>query len=51
MLFNIDTSDIPHTASTQHIYADNIALMESGLSYADIQQTLTNDLTCLDLNN
>ena len=49
MLFNIYTSDIPHTASTQYIYADDIALMESRLNYADIQQTLTNDLICLDL--
>ena len=40
---------IPHTASTQYIYADDIAHTESGLNYADIQQTLTNDLTCLDL--
>ena len=49
MLFNIYTSNIPHTASTQYICADDIALMESGLNYADIHQTLTNDLTCLDL--
>ena len=47
MLFNINTSDIPHTASMQYIYAG--ALMELGLNHADIQQTLTNDLTWLDL--
>ena len=49
ILFNIYTSDIPHTASTQYIYADDIALVELGLNYSDIQQTLTNDLTCIDL--
>ena len=49
MLFNIYTSDIPYTASTQYIYADDIPLMELGLNCADIQQTLTNDLTCLNL--
>ena len=31
------------------MYADDIALMESGLNYAEIQQTLTNDLTNLDM--
>ena len=49
MLFNIYTSVIPHTTSTQYTYADDIALVDSGLNYADIQQTLINDLTCLDL--
>ena len=33
--------DIPKTASTKCMYADDIALMESGLTYAEIQQTLT----------
>ena len=41
--------DIPKTASTKYMYADYIALMESGLNYAEIQQTLTNDLTNLDM--
>ena len=41
--------DIPKTASTKCINADDIALMESGLNYAEIQQTLTNDLTNLDM--
>ena len=49
ILFNIYTSNIPQTASTQYIYADDIALVESTLNYADIQQTLINDLTCLHL--
>ena len=31
------------------MYADDVALMESGLNYAEIQQTLTNDLTNLDM--
>ncbi len=31
------------------MYADDIALMESGLNYAEIQQTLTNGLTNLDM--
>ena len=35
--------DILKTASTKYMYADDIALMESGLNYAEIQQTLTND--------
>ena len=46
---DIDTSDIPHTASTLYIYADDIALVEPGMNYADIQQTFTNGLTCLEL--
>ena len=29
--------DIPKTAATKYIYADDIALMESGLNYAEIQ--------------
>ena len=41
--------DIPKTASAKYMYADDIALMESGLNYAEIQQTLTNDLTNLDM--
>ena len=41
--------DIPKTAATKYIYADDIAVMESGLNYAEIQQTLTNDLTNLDM--
>ena len=49
ILFNVYMSDIPHTASMQYVCADDIALVESGLNYADIQQTLTNDLNCLDL--
>ena len=49
-ILNIYTSDFPHIASTQYIYADDIALVDSGLNYADIQQTLTNDLICLDLD-
>ena len=49
MLFNIYMYDIPKTASTKYMYADDIALMESGLNYAEIQQTLTNDLTNLDM--
>ena len=49
MLFNIYMYDIPKTASTKYMYADYIALMESGLNYAEIQQTLTNDLTNLDM--
>ena len=51
MLFNIYIYmyDIPKTASTKYMYADDIALMESGLNYAEIQQTLTNDLTNLDM--
>ena len=32
--------DIPKTALTKYMYADDIALMESGLNYAEIQQTL-----------
>ena len=48
MLFNIYMYDIPNTASTKYMYADDIDLMESGLNYAEIQQTLTNDLTNLD---
>ena len=31
------------------MYADDIALMESRLNYAEIQQTLTNALTNLDM--
>ena len=49
MLFNIYMYDIPKTASTKYMYADDIALMESGLNYAEIQQTLTNYLTNLDM--
>ena len=49
MLLNIYMYDIPKTASTKYMYADDIALMESGLNYAEIQQTLTNDLTNLDM--
>ena len=49
MLFNIYMYDIPKTASTKQMYADDIVLMESGLNYAEIQQTLTNDLTNLDM--
>ena len=47
MIFNIYMYAIPKTAATKYIYADDIALMESGLNYAEIQQTLTNDLTNL----
>ena len=41
--------DIPKTAATNYIYADDIALMESGLNYAEIQHALTNDMTNLDM--
>ena len=48
ILFNIYMYDIPKTAPTNYIYyADDIALMESGLNYVEIQQKLTDDLTNL----
>ena len=49
MLFNIYMYGIPKTASIKYSYASDIALMESGLNYAEIQQTLTNDLTNMDM--
>ena len=48
LLFNIYTSDLPQTTSSKYIYADDIALMISSKSIAELNKTLSTDLTSLD---
>ena len=49
LLFNIYICMIFRKLHQQNTCMHHIALMESGLNYAETQQTLTNDLTNLDM--
>ena len=47
MLFNVYISDLPHTASRQYGYADDLALLYTDRNWSKVENVLTADMEVL----